>query len=268
MMRRLSALLLCSVSISAVAADASTLASPRASERSPAQAEQEIGVGLGVGPGYLGAGNTMWGIGLLGEANFSNGVFLSTVDGIGYRLPAGGAGWSWAASLGGTGERRESDGKDGDRNRLSGMGKVANKARANVFVNYDAGAWHAAVELHQTLAERRGTQVDVIGKYDALATGADLVQAFAGFSYANRSLMQTYFGVTPAQSAGSGHAAFAPAAGVAGAGAGLMWRHAFNREWVGTAGAGVTALRGAAADSPLTARRVNGSLGGSIAYRF
>jgi hypothetical protein len=48
-------------------------------------------------------------------------------------------------------------------------------------------AFHANAAVHQTLAERRGTGVDLSVGYDLLADRDDLVRADEGVSYANRS---------------------------------------------------------------------------------
>ncbi|MBI3285847.1 MAG: MipA/OmpV family protein [Burkholderiales bacterium] len=255
------------LALPAFAADDGMLASPMASQRSNEQAEQAVGVGLGVGNRYFGS-KSVWRAGLLGEANFSNGVFLSTVDGIGYRFLNNYNGFSMAASIGGSDSRNESDGDSNGRNRLQGMGDVKLRAAANLFVNYDAGLFHVNAGLHQTLGERRGTSVDLTGRYDVLASKTDLVQVSAGLMYANKTEMQTFFGVTPAQSAASGNALYTPGAALAGSGAGLMWRHAINQNWVTTLDAGVTRLGASAADSPLVEHRTTAGVGGSIAYRF
>jgi outer membrane scaffolding protein for murein synthesis (MipA/OmpV family) len=92
-----------------------------------------------------------------------------------------------AASIGLSMMREERDGRDGNRNRLRGMGDVDLKAQANVFLNYDSGPFHANAAVHQTLAERRGTGVDLSVGYDLLADRDDLVRADVGVSYANRS---------------------------------------------------------------------------------
>lgn len=268
MMRRLSALLLCSLSASAFADGATTLASERASQRSTAAPEKEIGFALGVGPNYLGGNKTMGFLAPYIEANFANGIFVSTVDGIGYRFLEHPSGFSMAVSLGPSRSRREEDGEDDGHNRLRGMGNVNVKPQANLFLNYDTGPFHASVGLHQTLNARRGTEVDVLGSYDLLADRNNLIRATAGFSYANRSLMQTFFGVNETQAANTGYAVYTPSAGIAGTGVGVSWRHAFNREWVGTVGATVINLRGSAADSPLTEKRTNAAIGMSIGYRF
>lgn len=268
MMRRLSVLLLCSLSASAFANDTTTLATERASQRSTAAPEKEIGFALGIGPNYLGGNKTTGFLAPYIEANFANGIFVSTIDGIGYRFLEHPSGFSMAASLGPSRSRREKDGEDDGRNRLLGMGNVNVKPQANLFLNYDTGPFHASVGLHQTLNARRGTEVDVLGSYDLHADRNNLVRASAGFSYANRSLMQTFFGVNETQAANTSYAVYTPSAGIAGTGVGVSWRHAFNREWVGTVGATVINLRGSAADSPITEKRTNAAIGMSIGYRF
>ncbi len=268
MLRRISALLLSGVSLSAFAGGSTPLASPLASQRSASSAEQTVGLGIGVGPSYLGGRKTVWRAGLLGEANWENGMFLSTMDGIGYRFPTHQSGLSFAASLGPGMARNEKDSEEDKQDRLKGMGDVNTRAQANLFVNYDVGRFHASTVLRQTLGGRRGTEVEVQGRYDIVADHSDLVQVSGGFAYANKSLMQTFFGVNASQAANSGNAIYTPKAGIAGFGTGVMWRHAFNSNWVSTVSAGVVSLHGPAADSPLTERRTSGVLGASIGYRF
>ncbi|HYD80097.1 MAG TPA: MipA/OmpV family protein [Paucimonas sp.] len=266
-----SALLLGLLSASAFADNSAPLSSGRASQRSSGAPEREIGVGIGVGPTYLGSDKNRGGIGLYAEANFSNGFFVSTTDGIGFRFIENAAGFSLAASIDSSGMRREKDGKygrDGGSNPLLGMGDVKARPRANVFLNYDAGPFHTTLALRQTLGSRHGTGVDLYGSYDLHADRDNLVRATAGISYANRSLMQTFFGVNETQAANTPYDVYRPSAGIAGGGIGVTWRHAFSREWVGTVGAGVTHLRGAAADSPLTDRRTSAEIGMSLGYRF
>jgi outer membrane scaffolding protein for murein synthesis (MipA/OmpV family) len=175
-----------------------------------------------------------------------------------------------AVSLSPTMARYENDGIDGNvaRGRLRGMGDVHAKAQANVFLNYDSGPFHVSTAVRQTLASRRGTSADLSVGYDLVAAHDDLLRAEVGFSYANRTQMQTFFGVTAEQSARSGNPVYMARAGVAGGGASLTWRHAFTPNWIGSLGAGVIHLRGAAADSPLTDKRNSAGAGVTIAYRF
>jgi outer membrane scaffolding protein for murein synthesis (MipA/OmpV family) len=268
MMRRISVLLLCALAAPAFADSSSTLSTGRASQRSTSTPEKEVGLGIGVGPRYLGGSGHVGYIGPYVEANFSNGIFLSTTDGIGFRFLEHSSGFSMAASLGPSYGRREKDGDNDGTNRLRGMGDVSVRPQANLFLNYDTGPYHASVGLHQTLSSRRGTSIDVTGSYDLLANRDNLVRATAGFTYANRSLLQTFYGVNETQSANSGYDVYSPSAGIAGVGVGVTWRHAFSREWVGSVGASVVNLRGSVADSPITEKRTNVGIGASIGYRF
>jgi outer membrane protein len=270
MKRHLLALLSLAAALPAVPAlaDNATLASPLARDRSTDQTETAVGVVAGYVPSYLGSDKSVWRAGLTGEANFANGVYLSSVDGIGYRFLNNSNGFSASASLGVSGGRKEKDGDDNHPNRLLGMGDVGNRAQANLYLNYDQGPFHATAGLHQVLSSHRGAALDLTGRYDLYATKTDLVQASAGLTYANRDMMQSYFGVTPAQSANSGNMVYTASSGVAGLNAGLTWRHAIDQHWVTTLSAGALRLGSSAADSPLTEKRNQAGIGGSVAYRF
>lgn len=251
----------------AMASDSATLASPIASQRSSAQAEQVIGVGAGYGTRYFGA-ETGWHAGLVGEANFKNGLFLSTVDGVGYRFLETPSGFSAAASLGASGARKESFGDNDGRNRLTGMGDVKVRAQGNLFLNYDAGAFHVNAGLHQTFGDRHDTSLDVVARYDVYASKTDLIDVSAGIGFGDREIMGTYFGVNKAQSARSGNAEYRPKAGLIGNAVGVSWRHALNQNWVTTLSVNATRLGDEAADSPLNTRRTTTGIGASIGYKF
>ncbi len=255
------------VSFAASATESDILSSPRASQR-PANAplEAEVGGIVGVGPGYLGAQKLSFAAGPYFEGNFGNGVFLGQ-DGIGYRTQNYGA-FSIAASLGASRSRFERAGNSDDHNRLSGMGDVTPRAQANLFGNYDAGQYHVFAWLQRELGNRDGVEFQLAGLYDVVASKTNLVQLYAGLDYANKAKMQTFFGVTASQAASSGNPIYTPGAGVAGSSVGSVWRHAFSQHWVGTLEVGAISLRGAAADSPLTARRTSGFAVVSTGYRF
>jgi outer membrane protein len=269
MKRHLLFLLFSVISVAASAAEVDLLASPRASQRSANAREAEIGGIVAVGPGYLGGQNSMFQAGLYTEANFGNGVFFDLFgpDGIGFRTPNYGS-FSFAASLGASRSRREQDGSADKHNRLSGMGDVSSRAQANLFGNYDSGPYHASAWLQRELGNRSGVEFQLAALYDVVSSGQDLAQLYAGLDYANQAKMQTFFGVTTSQSASSGNTIFTPEAGVAGSGVGVLWRHAFNRNWVGTLDVGAISLRGSAADSPLTARKTGGYSVVSVGYRW
>ena len=134
------------------------------------------------------------------------------------------SGFSASASLGLSDWRKESYGKNDTHNRLTGMGDINPRAQANLFLNYDTGPFHVNTALHQTMGDRQGTSADITARYDVLATKTDLVEVSGGFSYANKTEMNTFFGVTNAQSTRSGNAAYTAKAGIEGEGVGISWR--------------------------------------------
>jgi outer membrane scaffolding protein for murein synthesis (MipA/OmpV family) len=267
MKHRLLTLLFSVASISASAAESDLLTSPRASQR-PADAprEAEIGAIVGVAPGYLGAHNSTGMAGIFINANLGNGVFFGE-DGIGFRSPSYGS-FSFAASLGASRSRPEQAGNSDSHNRLKGMGDVTPRAQVNLFGNYDAGPYHASAWLQREMGNRDGVEFQLEGLYDVVSSKDDLVQVYAGLDYANQAKMQTFFGVTELQASNSGNSVYTPGAGVAGSGLGVIWRHAYTRDWIGTFEVGAISLRGAAADSPLTARKTSGVAAVGIGYRF
>jgi outer membrane scaffolding protein for murein synthesis (MipA/OmpV family) len=250
-------------------ADSGALTPMSAGERSSASTEKEIVLGIGAGPAYPGAYKRYGYIGLAVEANFGNGVFVSSQDGIGYRFLETPSGFSMAASLGVLPGREEKDGRnDGRRNLLAGMGDIGARGAANLMLNYDSGPLHGRATLTHALGSRNDTLFGVDGSYDLYADSTNLVRVSTGFLYGNRSTMQTYFGVTPQQSANSGNPVYTPGSGIGEMHAALNWRHAFSEHWVGTVGAGVTSLRKGAADSPLVERRNSGYAAVTLGYRF
>jgi len=250
-------------------ADSDALTPLSAGQRSSASTEKELGLGIGTGAAYPGAYKRYGYIGLAVEANFGNGVFVSGQDGIGYRFLETPSGFSMAASLGVLSGRSEKEGRnDGRRNLLAGMGDIGARGAANLMLNYDSGPFHGRATLTRALGSRRDTLFGVDGAYDLYADPTNLVRVSTGFLYGNRSTMQTFFGVTPEQSANSGNPVYTPGSGLGEVHAGLNWRHAFNENWTGTFGVGVTALRKGAADSPLVERRNSGHAAAVLGYRF
>jgi len=260
--------LLCASSTAALAAGPDNLDIGDAMLRPASSTTKEIGIGVAVAPPYVGAYNHKTYGYVDVEANFGNGLFVSSKNGFGYRFLETPSGWSMATSLSASPSRREKDAASDPVNRMNGMGDVNAKVQANLFLNYDNGPFHANAALGQTLAARRGTQLDLSVGYDLFADPNNLVRATAGMVYANRNLMQTFYGVTPQQAARSGNWVYSPHAGIAALDVGVNWRHAFSEHWVGDVGVGAARLHGDALDSPMRALRNGVAVEASLSYRF
>jgi MipA family protein len=80
--------------------------------------------------------------------------------------------------------------------------------------------------------------------------------------------MQTYFGVTPEQSARSGYAVYSPDWGLRDAALFVSARAELSDKWVAIAGIGRTWLLGDAADSPIALRDSWWGMSVGVGYRF
>jgi MipA family protein len=80
--------------------------------------------------------------------------------------------------------------------------------------------------------------------------------------------MQSYFGITPAQSAASGMRSFSASAGLKDLHAGAGVTRALDEQWMLFGGAGVSRLTGDAASSPLTRSRHGWGVNLGLGYAF
>jgi MipA family protein len=91
---------------------------------------------------------------------------------------------------------------------------------------------------------------------------------FGQVTCADRKSMQTYFGITPQQSAATGLPAYDAGSGVRTLQFGVLGSVDWSEHWLIPWGATIQRLQGAAADSPLVRDRTNSFLNAGIAYRF
>lgn len=198
------------------------------------------------------------------DYRWANGWFAGFSTGVGYKFksdPQWQYGLRLAADLG----RKE------DRSSaLHGLGDINPRPEAGAFLN-----WYASPGFTLTSSvrygagnDRRGLVVDVGARH-----GLQLAPQWRlGFSvsatYANRNYMQSYFGITPEQSANSGYAVSEVGAGLRDVRAGVSLTHIINRDWAATLGVNATSLQGDAKDAAIVRERtpVTGLLG--IGYRF
>ena len=87
-------------------------------------------------------------------------------------------------------------------------------------------------------------------------------------SWGSSKYMQTYYGVSAAQSAASGFARHDAGSGIYAYSLNLDWTHKLTSRWSLLAAAGVTQLTGEAGDSPIVQRKTSpvGSL--KVTYSF
>lgn len=168
---------------------------------------------------------------------------------------------------------RYDGGRDESRDpALAGMGDIKPTLRLRL-----GGSW----QVHQDWRIGFGWSVDAFGR-----GGGNWGEVNVGREYrltpsttwtwgtslaaAGDRYMQTYYGVTPEQSANTGgrYPVYEPNAGLRDVTATIGLRTEFNASWVGIVGAGASRTLGPAAKSPLVTERNGWSVNGGLAYRF
>jgi len=215
-----------------------------------------VGGGAAVGRDYTGGDEERVHPAFLVDYRMANGFFIGTQNGLGYAEQVGMFNLSAALAYGGgRSESRQTFRQGSDA--LRGMGDIDGGAdsrfglRARVLPQTTL-----SVDADLALSRReRGDTVRFGLQQELWAGGADKVALGLSTTYGDSKHARTWFGVTAAQSASSGYAAYAPSAGIEQSNAQLSWGHRIDDHWSLRAAAGVEHLSGDAADSPITQKR-------------
>ncbi|TAG03853.1 MAG: MipA/OmpV family protein [Betaproteobacteria bacterium] len=201
--------------------------------------------------------------------NYQKGRFFAGTDrGIGYNLVQEGGFQAFVAASADPGR------KDGDRKnspRLVGMGKIDGTALAVAGVVYQAFDGLIKLNASQMMSAKRsyGSQT-VINATLAVPIWGDKLGASLslGATHADRKQAQTFYGVTPAQTARTGNRVYNAKAGWISCDASLGLSYQIDKNWSTSASIGRHELREAAALSPLFATKKSNVGSASISYRF
>ncbi|MET0334050.1 MAG: MipA/OmpV family protein [Rhizobacter sp.] len=149
---------------------------------------------------------------------------------------------------------------------LRGMGEVKMTALVSASGSLALGPAALTGAVRQAVSSHRGTLVEAgLALPWQLHRHARLTLT-PGVTWADRRHTQAYFGVTPQQSAASGHATFDTGAGVKSQQLVFDFDMAFSRHWHLNAVLRAQRLVGDAADSPITQR--SRQLSGMLAARY
>ncbi|WP_050746411.1 MULTISPECIES: MipA/OmpV family protein [unclassified Shinella] len=158
------------------------------------------------------------------------------------------------------------DEDDGDR--LKGLGDIDFAATIGARATY---RWEA-LELYAEVDQTVGGSESLIGKfgaeYTAPVTDRFFVSAGISATVANEEHMQSYFGVTAAQSAASGLRAFKPQASLKRVDFSVSATYMATENWLMRGEVGMGALLGDAADSPIVERELQPSFMAIVGYKF
>lgn len=153
---------------------------------------------------------------------------------------------------------------------LAGMGDISSTVRARLLVRWmPDDLWTlAASSSVDLLGKHGGYWVDVGVNRQWRLTPSTKFGLGAVLTYAGDQYLQTWYGVTPEQSARTGYPVYTPAEGPRDVAVNATLRTEFNHQWAGFVSAGASRLLGGTLDSPLVKRPNAWTVGGGLVWRF
>jgi len=159
---------------------------------------------------------------------------------------------------------------DDDYSELTGLGDVDFAFEAGGKVGYRQGMLRGFVAIRHGFGGHEG----IVGEagLDLIVAPTPSLEVSGGprLSFASDDYLDTYLGVTAAQSAASGLPVFDPDGGIKGVGVAGEAKYALTPRWSLVGEAGYERLIGDAADSPITDRGSENQFSAAIglSYRF
>jgi MipA family protein len=183
--------------------------------------------------------------------------------------------------LGGDTGRSEKDGtvfRPGSK-RLRGLGEIKAAGEVGVFGHIVLGV-PLSLQVIRGLGDEkqdsnnfsfkghRGTRIEFGSEIPFKLSEALTLSVSPGISWADKNYMQTYFGVTGAQSARSGFKELRADGGIKSINIGAGLNYQIDKNWSANAGITFHQLRGSAAKSPITEQKRQTSAILGVSYAF
>lgn len=229
-----------------------------------------LGVSASVGPEYSGAKKMEFSVFPVFDYQMHNGLFASTLRGVGYQGDIGNFDYSAALNY-----RQGRKSKDLRNNRdkkgtLKGMGNVKGSMVADLALGYSLTDYlNVNIKTDLAITEDKNGNAFQVGM-DASLLKTDLHQIVWNVTshFADSKYMQTYYGVNSRQAQKTGLKSYHPGAGIYAVSTELSWRLGGAEGWSLTTQAGVAQLLGDASKGPLVRRKFEPSTGVIFAYTF
>ena len=198
------------------------------------------------------------------DYQWANGWFAGVTNGIGYNFsesPQMQYGVRLTANLGR---------KQGVASALRAMGDIDPAAEGGAFFNYSLphGLFLSSSLRYGAGIDNKGVVVDLGAGYLTEVAPKWHLTAGVGITLANANYMQSFFGVTGAQSASSGYAVSRVGSGARDVRANVALTYSVDQRTAVTAALYATSLLGDAKDSSLTRKRTSESGVIALSYAF
>lgn len=248
------------------------LATPTLAAEPPQGTTLTLGGGVGVAPRYSGSDENRVSTALVLDYSMRNGFFVSSTRGLGYGNSLGNLDYSAALSYrtGRKDHNVDSDTMSDGSDHLRGMGNVKGSALGVVGLGYKLTNWLSAqLQAEVPFSERDNGAALHFGIVSPLYhSPKNSVTLGLTSSWGTNDYMQTYYGVSAAQSAASGFTQYTAGSGIYACSLNLDWTHNFTERWSVVADAGYTQLAGDARNSPIVQRKASPTGSLTVTYRF
>ena len=153
---------------------------------------------------------------------------------------------------------------------LNGLGDIDTTAEGKLYADYRFKYARASVAFAQDLAKGHGgyTIKPSLGTFFPIPPAGIFLIPSISTTYASEDYLQSYFGVTAAQSAASGLAPYTAESGFKDISANLVVTKKFDDKWSLNVLGGYTYLLDKAANSPIVKKRNQFTSGAFITYKF
>lgn len=248
------------------------LATPTLAAEPPQGTTLTLGGGVGVAPRYSGSDENRVSTALVLDYSMRNGFFVSSTRGLGYGNSLGNVDYSAALSYrtGRKDHNVDSDTMSDGSDHLRGMGNVKGSALGVVGLGYKLTNWLSAqLQAEVPFSQRDNGAALHFGIVSPLYhSPKNSVTLGLTSSWGTNDYMQTYYGVSAAQSAASGFTQYTAGSGIYACSLNLDWTHNFTESWSVVADAGYTQLAGDARNSPIVQRKASPTGSLTVTYRF
>lgn len=248
------------------------LSTPTLAAEPPQGTTLTLGGGVGVAPRYSGSDENRVSTALVLDYSMRNGFFVSSTRGLGYGNSLGNFDYSAALSYrtGRKDHNVDSDTMSDGSDHLRGMGNVKGSALGVVGLGYKLTNWLSAqLQAEVPFSQRDNGAALHFGIVSPLYhSPKNSVTLGLTSSWGTNDYMQTYYGVSAAQSAASGFTQYHAGSGIYACSLNLDWTHNFTESWSVVADAGYTQLAGDARNSPIVQRKASPTGSLTVTYRF
>jgi outer membrane scaffolding protein for murein synthesis (MipA/OmpV family) len=223
-----------------------------------------LGIGVVDSPRYVGSDQQRLRLMPVLSATWGNGWFAGFPRGIGYNFstnPYSEFGLRLTADHG----RKQTVSA-----ALNGLGDIGARAELGGFYNL---ALSKQVKLNTSLrygagSDSKGMLLDASLNYRLPLAENRFASFGIATTYANSNYMQSYYGVTAAQSTSSGYAVYTPSAGIREVSLTASYTYKIDRQWAVVTGASFGELGSAVKNAPMSRSNTHNSLHISSSYTF